>query len=53
MTITQKKGLFKRLFGVKESGCCNVKIEEINEDVDQEKQLPEASPSCCKTDTES
>ena len=52
MTITKKEGLLKRLFGGKESGCCNVKIEQINEDADQEKQLPEASPPCCKTGTD-
>ena len=51
MTITKKEGLLKRLFGVKESGCCKVKIEEIkeDEDVDQKKQQPEVSASCCNT----
>jgi hypothetical protein len=29
MTETKKDGLFKRLFGGKKTGCCDIKIEEV------------------------
>jgi hypothetical protein len=37
--------ILKSLFGKKESSCCNVKIEEVKEDV---KPQEEQKNSCCK-----
>ncbi len=50
MTETKKDGLFKRLFGGKKTGCCDIKIEEVEQQTNEEK--PESTPSsgCCSSD---
>jgi hypothetical protein len=37
--------ILKSLFGKKESSCCNVKIEEVKEEVKQE---DDQKNKCCK-----
>jgi hypothetical protein len=37
--------ILKSLFGKKESSCCDVKIEEVKEDI---KSSEEQTSSCCK-----
>jgi hypothetical protein len=37
--------ILKNLFGKKESSCCNVKIEEVKEEV---KTQEEQENNCCK-----
>ena len=36
MADEAKKGFLSRLFGTKNSGCCNVKIEEVTEEKPEE-----------------
>jgi hypothetical protein len=39
--------ILKSLFGKKESSCCNVKIEEVNEEV-KVKPTDDSKRGCCK-----
>ncbi len=50
MTQTKKDGFLKRLFGGNKGGCCDVKIEEIKEDVSEEKMKSDSPSSCCTPD---
>lgn len=44
MAEETKKGFFSKIFGTRNSGCCNIRIEEIKEEPaktgDDEKQDP-------------
>ncbi len=50
MTNETKKGIFSKIFKVKNSGCCTIKIEEVHEEEQQSAtgsdQLREKQ-SCC------
>jgi hypothetical protein len=50
MVETKKDGLFKRLFGGKKAGCCDVKIEEVEQQTNEEKPESTSSSGCCSSD---
>jgi hypothetical protein len=50
MSEPTKDGLFKRLFGGKKTGCCDIKIEEVEQQADGEKSESTSSPGCCGSD---
>ncbi|HEN20495.1 MAG TPA: hypothetical protein ENN86_00620 [Desulfobacteraceae bacterium] len=55
MTEKRKKGIFSMLFGNKESGCCNMKIEEVTEEEEgTHGEESDAQPVsfCCGTRSE-
>jgi len=45
MSETQKKGILSKLFGSKQSCCCNVKIEEVVEEQPKEVKEQQDQPS--------
>ena len=50
MTEIKKDGFFKRLFGGKKTGCCDIKIEEVREESSEEKLESTPSSGCCTPD---
>jgi hypothetical protein len=50
MAETKKGGFFKRLFGGKKTGCCDIKIEEVEQQTKEEKPESTSSPGCCSSD---
>lgn len=50
MTEIKKDGFFKRLFGGKQTGCCDIKIEEIKEESREEELESTPEPGCCSPD---
>lgn len=52
MTEKKKKGLFSMLFGKRDSGCCDMKIEEVAEEEEREtgkESRVRTVLSCCGT----
>jgi len=49
MAETKKDGLLKRLFGGKKTGCCDIKIEEVEQQTDEEKPESASSSGCCSS----
>ncbi|MGB9887215.1 MAG: hypothetical protein ACPLRW_09475 [Moorellales bacterium] len=45
-----KKGLWSRLFGG-QGCCCNIRIEEVDDDNQAQAKAPVASPCCGPADT--
>ena len=50
MAEKKKEGLFNRLFGGKNKGCCDVKIEEIKDEANKEKADPSFSSEESRTE---
>ena len=50
MSETKKGGFMKRLFGGKKEGCCGVQIEEIKDEIREEKNEHDNSSGCCSAD---
>ena len=50
MAETKKEGLLKRLFGGKKTGCCDIKIEEVEQQTHDETSESTSSSGCCSTD---
>jgi hypothetical protein len=50
MSETKKDGLFKRLFGGKKTGCCDIKIQEVEQPTEEEKSESTTSSGCCSSD---
>jgi len=52
MTEGKKKGIFSMFFGGKNSGCCDMKIEEVTEEKGRtpgEESGAQPGSSCCGT----
>lgn len=47
MAEEKKKGILAKLFGAKNSCCCNVKIEEVPETQPSQAPNPAKPSSCC------
>ena len=47
MAEAKKEGLFKRLFGGKKTGCCDIKVEEVKPQTNEEKPEATSGPGCC------
>lgn len=49
MAEEKKKGMFSKLFGGKKSSCCNIRIEEIEEEKTEGKEHSEVKQesTCC------
>ena len=47
MAEEKKKGILSKLFGAKNSCCCNMKIEEVAENQPGQPAKPAQGPSCC------
>ncbi len=50
MTQIKKDGFFKRLFGAKKTGCCDIKIEEVKEESSEEKLESVSCSNCFSPD---
>lgn len=47
MAEEKKQGILSKLFGAKNSCCCNMKIEEVAENQPAQPAKPAQRPSCC------